>query len=146
MKKDNTLNSAKEVVIATAEKVIKSTEETAEAAWKMATDVVTKENVDKTINAVKDTAKSVKSKASKVATTATTAAKKRVAKKIDMGFYVQYNGKEVSEQTIIESIHEQWVKTHKLSEIKSLDIYLKIEDNKAYCLVNGEISIDLKLS
>ncbi|MBC8059956.1 MAG: hypothetical protein H7Y18_04745 [Clostridiaceae bacterium] len=141
MKKDNTLTSAKEVVKSTAGKVIKSTEETAEAAIKMASDVVTKENVEKTLNAVKDTAKTVKSKATKAAT----AAKKTVAKKIDIGFYVQYGGKEVSKQFLLDKIHEEWLKSHKLSEIKTLDIYLKVEDNTAYCLVNGEINIDLKL-
>ena len=146
MKKDSNLTSAKEAVKTTAEKVIKSTEETAEAAWKMASDVVTKENVEKTINAVKDTAKSVRTKATKAANSATNAAKNRVAKKVDAAFYVQYHGKEVSEETIIEKIHEEWCKEHKLSEIKTLDIYLKVEDNTAYCLVNGEISINLNLS
>ena len=55
MKKDNTLTSAKEAVKSTAGKVIKSTEETAEATMKMASNAA--ENVEKTINAVKDTAK-----------------------------------------------------------------------------------------
>lgn len=141
MKKDNTLTSAKEAVKSTAEKVMKSTEETAEAAMKLASDVVTKENVEKTINAVKDTAKNVKSKATKVAN----AAKKTAAKKIDAVFYVQYQGKEVCEQTILEKFHEEWLKSHKLSEIKTLDIYLKVEDDTAYCLVNGETNIDFKL-
>lgn len=146
MKKDNTLTSAKEAVKSRAEKVIKSTEETAEAAIKIASDVVTKENVEKTINAVKDTAKNVKSKATKAATAATTAARKTATKKIDASFYVQYHGKEVSKQTILEKLHEQWLKTHKLSEIKTLDIYLKVEDDTAYCLVNGDIKIDITLS
>ena len=129
MKTDSNLTSAKEALKSTAEKVIKSTEET-------------KENVGKTINAVKDTAKSVKSKATKV----TTAAKKTIAKKIDVGFYVQYHGKEVSKKTILEKIYEEWVKSHKISELKTLSVYIKVEEDTAYCLVNGEIKIDLKLS
>ena len=44
----------------------------------------------KTIRAMKDLAKNVKSKATRVAN----AAKKTVAKKIDVVFYVQYQGKE----------------------------------------------------
>jgi hypothetical protein len=143
MKKDNTLTSAKEAVRTTAEKVLKSTEETAEAAIKIASEVVTKENVEKTINAVKDTAKNVKSKATKAATAAT---KKTTAKKTNVELYVQYHGKEISNQVIIEKLHEEWLKTHKLSELKTLAIYLKVEDDTAYCLVNGEININIKLA
>ncbi|MBW9156552.1 DUF6465 family protein [Clostridium tagluense] len=143
MKKNSDLISAKESVKSKAEKVIKSTEET---AIKVASDVVKKENMEKTINAVKDTAKNVKAKATKAATVATTAAKKTIAKKVDVSFYVQYQGKEVSKHTILEKIHDEWVKSHKLSELKTLDVYLKVEDDTAYCLVNGKINIDLKLS
>ncbi|MCB2300518.1 DUF6465 family protein [Clostridium tagluense] len=143
MKKNSDLISVKESVKLKAEKVIKSTEET---AIKVASDVVKKENMEKTINAVKDTAKNVKAKATKAATVATTAAKKTIAKKVDVSFYVQYQGKEVSKHTILEKIHDEWVKSHKLSELKTLDVYLKVEDDTAYCLVNGKINIDLKLS
>ncbi|MBZ9688639.1 DUF6465 family protein [Clostridium estertheticum] len=146
MKKNSNLTSAKEAVKASAEKVIKSTEEKAEAAIKVASDVVKKENVEKTINVVKDTAKNVKSKATKVATAATSVAKKTKAKKVDVAFYVQYQGKEISKHTILEKIRDEWVKTHKLSELKTIDVYLKVEDDTAYCLVNGKINIDLKLS
>lgn len=145
MKKDNISNSAKETIKSTAEKVMKSTEDTAEAAIKIASDVVTKENVEKTIKSVKDTAKSIKSKATKAANAASTAAKKTMSKKTDIAFYVQYKEKEVSKEIILEKLHEEWLKTHKLSEIKTIDIYLKVEDDTAYCLVNGKINIDVKL-
>ena len=131
MEKDNTLTSDKESV---------SSEE--EVAITKASDIITKENVGKTIRAVKDLAKNVKSKATRVAN----AAKKTVAKKIDVVFYVQYQGKEVCNQKIQEKIYEEWLKSHKLSEIKTLDVYLKVEDDTVYCLINGEINIDLKLS
>lgn len=122
MKKDSNLTSAKEALRSTAEKVIKSTEET-------------KENVEKTI-------KSVKTRAAK----ATTAAKKTIAKKIDVGFYVQYHGKEVNKKTILENIYEEWVKSHKISELKTLSVYIKVEEDTAYCLINEEIKMNLKLS
>ncbi|MGV8982029.1 DUF6465 family protein [Clostridium sp.] len=129
MKKDSNLTSAKEALMATAEKVIKSTEET-------------RENVGKTINSVKDTAKSAKTRVTK----ATTTAKKTIAKKIDVGFYVQYHGKEISKKTILEKVYEEWVKSHKISELKTLSVYIKVEEDTAYCLVNEEIKIDFKLS
>jgi len=127
MEKDNNLIYAKETIV--------STEESA----------ITKENVEKTINAVIDIVKNVKSRATKVATVATAAAKKTIAKKIDAAFYVQYQGKTFCKQAIQEKIYDEWLKSHKLSEIKTIDIYLKVEDDTAYCLVNGDIKIDLKL-
>ena len=110
-----------------------------------------KENVEKTINVVKDIAKNVKSKATNVTTKVATkvkktAAKRSIAKKIDVGFYVQYHGKEVSKRTILEDVYEEWTKTHKITELKTLDVYIKVEEETAYCLVNGDIKLNIKLS
>lgn len=106
----------------------------------------TKENVGKTINAVKDIAKNVKSKAN-IATTAArkTVAKKKIAKRVKVAFCVQYHGKEASKETILDRLQEEWEKTHKLSDIKTIEIYLKVEENTAYCMINGDIKIDIKL-
>ncbi|MGV8983602.1 DUF6465 family protein [Clostridium sp.] len=128
MEKDNALISIKQDIIPIEEAAI------------------TKENVEKTISAVKDIARNVKSKATRVARVTATVAKKTVTKKTDVVFYVQYQGKEVSNQSIQEKMCDEWLKSHKISEIKTLDIYLKVEEDTAYCLVNGEINIDLKLS
>ena len=95
----------------------------------------------KTLDALKNTAKNVRAKASK----ATTATKKRTDKKNDVAFYVQYQGKEVCKQTIIEKVHKEWEKSHKLSEIITLEVYLKVEEDTAFCLINGEININIKL-
>ena len=135
MEKDNTLASTKEVNSMGTEEAITIVSDAA------------KQNVEKTINVVKDIAKNVKSKATKVTTKVKkTAAKRSIAKKIDVGFYVQYQGKEVSKRTILEDVYEEWVKTHKITELKTLDVYIKVEEDIAYCLVNGEIKIDIKLS
>jgi len=95
---------------------------------------------------VKGIAKNVKTKA-KSATSAAkkTVAKRTIAKKINVGFYVQYQGKEVSKETVLEKVYEEWIKSHKITELKTLDVYIKVEEDIAYCLVNGEIKIDLKL-
>ncbi|WP_298847291.1 DUF6465 family protein [Clostridium sp.] len=135
MEKDNTLASAKEDISDGTEEAITIVSD------------ATKENVGKTINVVKDIAKNVKSKATKVTTGAKRkTAKRTIAKKIDVGFYVQYQGKEISKRTILEDVYEEWVKTHKITELKTLDVYIKVEEEIAYCLVNGEIKIDIKLS
>ncbi|MCB2356011.1 DUF6465 family protein [Clostridium estertheticum] len=134
MEKDNTLTSDK-----------KATSEGTEEAITIVSDV-TKENVEKTINVVKDVAKNVKSKATKVTTAVKkTAAKRTISKKIDVGFYVQYQGKEISKGTILEEVYKEWTKSHKITELKTLDVYIKVEEDTAYCLVNGEIKIDIKL-
>lgn len=135
MEKDNILDSTKEVV-----------SDVTEEAITLVSDVA-KENVGKTINVVKDIAKNVKSKAKRATGAAKkTVAKRTIAKKIDVGFYVQYHGKEVSKRTILEDVYEEWIKSHKITELKTLDVYIKVEEDTAYCLVNGEIKIDIKLS
>ncbi|MBU3113092.1 DUF6465 family protein [Clostridium lacusfryxellense] len=135
MEKDNIINSDKEV---------KS--EDAEQAITMVSDA-TKENVEKTLNVVKDIAKSVKTKTVKVATAAKkTITKKTIAKKVNVGFYVQYQGKEVSKATLLEKVYEEWIKDHKSSELKTLDVYFNVDEDTAYCLVNGDIKVDIKLS
>ncbi|APC41709.1 DUF6465 family protein [Clostridium estertheticum] len=135
MEKDNTLASDK-----------KATSEGTEEAITIVSDV-TKENVEKTINGVKDVAKNVKSKAKKVTTAVKkTAAKRTISKKIDVGLYVQYQGKEISKGTILEEVYKEWTKSHKITELKTLDVYIKVEEDTAYCLVNGEIKINIKLS
>jgi hypothetical protein len=135
MEKDNIINSDKKVM-----------NEEAEQAITMVSDA-TKENVEKTINVVKDIAKSVKTKTAKVANAAKkTVTKKTIAKKINVGFFVQYQGKEVSKGTILEKVYEEWVKNHKISELKTLDVYFNVDEDTAYCLVNGDIKVDIKLS
>ncbi|MBU3215906.1 DUF6465 family protein [Clostridium estertheticum] len=135
MEKDNTLASDKKAISVGTEEAITIVSD------------VTKENVEKTINVVKDIAKNVKSKATKVTTgVKKTGAKRTIAKKIDVGFYVQYQGKEISKRTILEEVYKEWTKSHKITELKTLDVYIKVEEDTAYCLVNGEIKIDIKLS
>ncbi|MEK6266717.1 MAG: DUF6465 family protein [Clostridium sp.] len=96
------------------------------------------DSVKETLDALKNAAKTVRAKT-------TTYAKKRVNKKNDVLFYIQYQGKEVCKQTIIEKVHKEWAKSHKLSEIITLEIYLKVEEDTAYCLINGDININIKL-
>ncbi|MBU3100115.1 MULTISPECIES: DUF6465 family protein [Clostridium] len=135
MEKDNTLVSDKEAINAGTEEAITIVSD------------ATKENVEKTISVVKDIAKNVKSQATKATTSVKkTAAKRTIAKKIDVGFYVQYQGKEISKRTILEEVYKEWTKSHKITELKTLDVYIKVEEEIAYCLVNGEIKINIKLS
>ena len=56
--------------------------------------------------------------------------------------YLQYLGKEIDQQDIEEKVKSIWTATmgKKVSEMKSLTLYLKPEENKAYYVINDEIT------
>ena len=92
----------------------------------------------------KTTAKKTASKktAAKTAKTTTkTTTKKAAAKKeeINTSVAVQFSGKEVFTANLIEEVKKIWVEQFqgKLSEIKSIELYIKPEEMKAYFVVNG---------
>ncbi len=119
----------------------------------------TKMNSDEIVNDVKASAK----KASKVATdtakgiakkadSVTTEAKKTVsktvaAKPIKEEVYLQYFGKEVSKDDLMKQVKAIWTKQmkHKVSEMKTVTLYLKPEENKVYYVINGEESGSLEI-
>lgn len=101
---------------------------------------VTTDKVKETAEAVKKTVKETSEDI--VKTVKKTAAK---AKEIDKLLFIEYYGKQVSETEIVERFKQEWTKEHKLSEIESLKIYYKIEENTAYYLVNDEITLSLVL-
>lgn len=80
-------------------------------------------------------------------TTKSTAAKKKPAekktvKKINQKFFVQYGEIEIEQQTIVNKAKEDWLndKAHKVSDIASLDIYVKPEEKMVYYVINGQDS------
>lgn len=137
MKKEKAISTAKEAVN-------KSVEETA-AAVKKVSEAVTKENIEKTIDAVKKTAQTVKTRATKAAESATTTVKKTAPpRKLDPNIYIQYGSKEISKEVLLDKFKETWIKEHKINEIKTLDLYYKVDDDTAYFLVNGTIEINIQ--
>lgn len=79
----------------------------------------------------------------------TEADKKAPAKKaaIKEAVYLQYQGKEISQQDIVKQIKEIWTKQlkNKVGDIKSITIYLKPEENTAYYVVNDEVKGNIEL-
>ncbi len=79
-----------------------------------------------------------------------TPAKKAPAKKasatkktaIKENVYLQYGGKEISQDDIVKQIKEVWTKElkKKVGEIKSINIYLKPEEDAAYYVVNDDVT------
>lgn len=66
------------------------------------------------------------------------AAKKAAAKKeASQNVYIQFEGKEVLAAEILEQVKEVWkAEGHRVSSIKSLDVYVKPEEHAAYYVIN----------
>lgn len=98
--------------------------------------VETKAAETKTAEAKKTTAKKTTTKKE------TTTAKKTATKKVvepSVSYVLQYGGKEVVTSNILETVKKIWVEKFegKLEEIKTIELYIKPEENKAYFVVNG---------
>lgn len=69
-------------------------------------------------------------------------AKKTTAKKsvsIEAKTVLQYAGKDVVTSDILETVKKVWVEKFqgKLEEVKTIEIYVKPEENRAYFVING---------
>ena len=78
----------------------------------------------------------------KAATKSTTTKKATTAKSnidIKTSVAVQFFGKEVFADSILEEVKKAWVEQleGKLEDIKTIDLYIKPEEHKAYFVVNG---------
>ncbi|MCD7833031.1 MAG: DUF6465 family protein [Lachnospiraceae bacterium] len=98
-----------------------------------------------TRKATEDAVVAVK-EAAKKADTMTTEAKKAVAKAtrkpLKEEVYLQYAGKEINKDELVKQVKEIWTKemNHKIGDIATITLYLKPEENKAYYVINGEVS------
>ncbi len=54
---------------------------------------------------------------------------------------VQYLGKEIHEKEIIAQAKKAWTaKKNKVADIKTIELYVKPEDNAVYYVINGDFS------
>jgi len=73
------------------------------------------------------------------------AAPKTTKRKKTEEVFFQYQGKEVSTKDILAKVKDAFVSEgNKKSDIESLEIYIKPEDNAAYYVING-ISCKMEL-
>jgi hypothetical protein len=127
---------------------VKSVSETAAKRAKKVTDSALKTAKEVSDSAAK-TAKEVTDSAVKIAkeVSANTVDKVKETLSLDAlserKIYVQYFGKQISEEEITKSFKEIWLKEHKLSEIKDLKVYYKVEDQKAYFVINDSETIEI---
>ena len=82
--------------------------------------------------------------AEKVVDTAVKAAKKAPAKKtaVKETVFLQYLGKEINKEDLMKQVKEIWTKEmkKKVSDLKSVTLYLKPEENAAYYVINDDVT------
>ena len=123
---------------------------------------ISKENIKKISNELKDVATDVSKTTAKRVKKASENAKKTITKTsddlakvvktnianirgFDKKFYIEYSGKQVSEDELIDKFKFQWAETHDLSEIKDLKVYYKVEEDTAYYIINNKIYLSIKI-
>ena len=59
--------------------------------------------------------------------------RKRAAKKAEVKLYVQYQGKQMSQEEMVEAVKAAWTG----AAIETLELYVKPEDGAVYYVING---------
>ena len=91
--------------------------------------------------AKKTAAKKTTTKAAATKTTTTkktTTTRKKKAAEPTVDFYVEFNGVQEQYATIIENVKKVFLAENEGAEITSVTVYLKPQENAAYCVINGE--------
>ena len=114
----------------TGEKAVKAVTETVKETAKKVEEAAAK----KVEEVAADTKKAVKTTAAKKTTTKKTTLKETV--------YLQYLGKEIDKDDLMKKVKEVWTKElkNKVGDMKSVTLYLKPEENKAYFVINGDVT------
>lgn len=120
----------KMTVAKTGEKAVKAVTETVKETAKKVEEAATK----KVEEVAADTKKAVKTTAAKKTTTKKTAVKETI--------YLQYLGKEIDKDDLMKKVKEVWTKElkNKVGDMKSVTLYLKPEENRAYFVINGDVT------
>lgn len=106
------------------------------AAKKAAQDVsktITKENVSKATKDLKDKVVTIVDNGEKIVLETTKKVKK---KSLKPELFVEFYGKQVSYEKMLEQIYTELEAKIEMLKVKSLKLYYKPEENKVYCLVN----------
>lgn len=149
MKKTTTKTAAKKT---TAKKVTAAEVKEAAKAVESAAETVVKEaakKVEEVKADVKEAAKKVEEVTADVKEEVVKAAAKAPAKKnvVKEEVYLQCFGKEVSKDDLMKTVKEIWTKQmkNKVGDMKSVALYLKPEENKAYYVINGDVTGSIEL-
>lgn len=127
-------------------KIAEVKEEAPKAAARAAKAAVkTAKAADKTVKAAAKKAEEVTAEARNAVVKA--AAKAPAKKPLKETVYLQYMGKEIDKDIVVKKVKEVWTKEmkNKVGDIHTLTLYLKPEENKAYYVINGEVSGSVEL-
>lgn len=77
----------------------------------------------------------------------TAAPKKTAAKKTEpkASVFIEYSGRQVEAAKVLEAAKKDFLSKHQDAAIKTVDVYVKPEENAAYYAVNGEGSEQFKV-
>lgn len=107
---------------------------------------VRKTTVKKETTTVKKAAAAAKGAVEKTAEPVKKALAKAAKAEVKTTVFVQFGGKETSVETLVDEAKKAYAAAgHKESEIKTLELYVKPEEQAAYYVVNGEGSDDYKI-
>lgn len=113
-----------------AKKAAKTAEKVEAAAGKAVAKAKANPTVKKASKAAAETAKKVASSTKKAASAAKKATEKVTA-------YVEFSGKQISTAEIADKVREAYKASGKKGAIKTIEIYVKPEENAAYYVING---------
>ena len=145
-KKPATKTSTASKTSAAKTEPVKETEAKAEPVKETAAKAVDTAKTETKTETVKAENQETKAAAEKTAAkketkAAATAAPKKTAKKteITQEVYVEYGDQQIYTDEIVNRIKEKYVgEGHYLASIKSLKVYLKLEERKAYYVINDK--------
>ena len=108
-----------------------------------------KKEIEKKAPVKKAAAKPAEKPAEKKTAIKKTVLKKTAAKKtaVKETIYLQYLGKEINKDDIVKQVKEVWTKQlkNKAGDLKSVDLYLKPEENAVYYVINGDVTGSLNI-
>ncbi len=101
-----------------------------------------KRSTEELAGEVQITAQKAVASAKKATKKAETKIKQATKKPVKEEIYLQYMGKEISKTDLMKQVKEIWTKKmkRKVSEMSTVTLYLKPEENKVYFVINGEES------
>ena len=111
-------------------------DDVATAAKKAAQDVsktISKENVSKATKDLKDKVVTIVDNGEKIVLETTKKVKK---KSLKPELFIEFYGKQVSYEKMLEKIFSELETKVEMMKVKSLKLYFKPEENKVYCVVN----------
>ncbi|MCD7763887.1 MAG: DUF6465 family protein [Lachnospiraceae bacterium] len=108
------------------------------ATTRKATKKATEKAAEKAVVAAKEAAKKADTMTAEAKKAVAKAAKKPLKEEV----YLQYAGKEINKDELVKQVKEIWSKElkNKIGDIATITLYLKPEENKAYYVINGEVS------